>query len=248
MTLQQTVDFISAFVRVIRKEQKTLDPLDFGITSPHWVFLVQKLADTWTFLCVLSFWPLLWLLLLMLFDGLGPNPIGEFHLYTGIWTLRFLLVSLCITPIQTLTQWRGMASYRQMFGLMAFFYGTLHVYGYLSIDQGWMWTAIARDVIETSYICYGIFGFVVVFLLAITTPKFAKKMMGKSWKKLHRWVYPASVAVILHWVMQLKGNLAEPFLYGVLLMMLLLFRVAAWWKNRKLMRLMIPRRPTVLDD
>ena len=72
--------------------------------------------------------------------------------------------------------------------------------------------------------------------------------MGKSWKKLHRWIYPASVAAVLHYLLQLKGNLADPLLYGLLITFLLLFRVLVWLKDRKVTRLMIPKRPPVEEE
>ena len=87
----------------------------------------------------------------------------------------------------------------------------------------------------------------VILVLAITSPKSAKKRMGKSWKKLHRFIYPASVAVIVHYFWQLKGNLLQPVFYMILIFLLLAFRAANWFKNRQLSRLMIPKgRP--IDD
>ncbi len=184
--------------------------------------------------------PLLWLLVDIAFDNLGSNPIQALHIRLGDWSLRFLCLTLAITPIQALTKWRGMADYRQLFGLYAFFYATLHVLAYLLIDHALVWRMISLDVIESPYIWFGVLAYIIVFLLALTSPKWAKKRMGKNWKKLHRFIYPAAIAAIIHYFWQLKGNLAEPLFYSMIVFLLLGFRVLVWVKNRQLNKLMIP--------
>jgi len=104
-----------------------------------------------------------------------------------------------------------------------------------------MWRAIAVDILESPYIWFGVLAYLIIFALAITSPKFAKKQMGKNWKKLHRLIYFASVAAIIHYFWQLKGNLAEPVMYLVLLVLLLGFRVLVWLKNAKFTKMMIPK-------
>jgi sulfoxide reductase heme-binding subunit YedZ len=185
--------------------------------------------------------PLFWLLIDTALNNLGGNPIQALHIRLGDWTLRFLWLTLAITPIQNITQWRGMADYRQLLGLYAFFYATLHVLVYLLVDQGLMWSMIAIDIIESPYIWFGVLAYSIVFALAVTSPKFAKKRLGKNWKKLHRYIYLAGVAAIIHYFWQLKGNLAEPLLYLVLLFFLLGFRVLVWLKNKQFTKLMIPK-------
>lgn len=194
--------------------------------------------------------PLLWLLVDIAVDNLGSNPIQALHIRLGDWSLRFLCLTLAITPIQTVTKWRGMADYRQLFGLCAFFYATLHVLAYLLIDHALVWRMIGLDVIESTYIWFGVLAYIIVFLLALTSPKWAKKRMGKTWKKLHRFIYLAAVAAIVHYFWQLKGNLAEPLFYSMIVFLLLGFRVLVWVKNSQLNKLMIPagRRVLVLDE
>jgi sulfoxide reductase heme-binding subunit YedZ len=194
--------------------------------------------------------PLLWLLADIAFDNLGANPIQALHIRLGDWALRFLCITLVITPLQTMTKWRGMADYRQLFGLYAFFYATLHVLAYLLIDHALVWHMIGTDIIESSYIWFGVLAYIIVFLLALTSPKWAKKRMGKNWKKLHRFIYLAAVAAIIHYFWQLKGNLAEPLFYSIIVFLLLIFRVLAWVKNRQLMKMMIPtgRRALALRE
>lgn len=185
--------------------------------------------------------PLLWLFLDIAFDNLGSNPIQALHIRLGDWSLRFLCITLAITPIQTITKWRGMTNYRQMLGLYAFFYATLHLLAYLVVDNNFMWSIIVTDIIESPYIWFGVVAYLIVFALAITSPKWAMKRMGKSWKKLHRLVYIASLAAIIHYFWQLKGNLAEPLLYAIIIFFLLVFRVLMWKTRHELKEMMIPK-------
>jgi sulfoxide reductase heme-binding subunit YedZ len=185
--------------------------------------------------------PLLWLIIDIAFDNLGANPIQSLHIRLGDWSLRFLCLTLAITPIQTITKWRGMTDYRQLFGLYAFFYASLHLIAYLLVDQMLMWRIIGIDIIESSYIWFGILAYIIIFSLAATSPTWAKKRMGKTWKKLHRFIYIAAGAAIIHYFWQLKGNLAEPLFYLTVIVLLLGFRVLAWFKTRLLARMMIPK-------
>ena len=132
-----------------------------------------------------------------------------------------------------------MAEYRQLFGLYAFFYGTLHVLAYLLIDHALVWHMIGIDIIESPYIWFGVLAYIIVLLLALTSSKWAKKRMGKNWKRLHRLIYIAAVAAVIHYFWQLKGNLAEPFFYSIIAFLLLGFRILVWVKNRQLNKMKI---------
>ena len=193
------------------------------------------------FLFLVCLVPLVWVLLDMGFDNLGGNPIQALHIRLGDWSLRFLCITLAITPLQTMTPWRGMSDFRQLFGMYAFFYASLHVLAYLTVDNALAWPIIGMDILQSSYIWFGLLAYVLVFLLAISTPKAAKKRLGKSWKKLHRFIYLAAAAAIVHYFWQLKGNLAQPVFYLLLIGFLLLFRVVAWFKDRQLARMFIPK-------
>jgi len=190
--------------------------------------------------------PLLWLFIDIAFDNLGSNPIQALHIRLGDWSLRFLCLTLAITPIQTVTKWRGMTDYRQMLGLYAFFYATLHVLAYLLVDHALMWRMVGIDVIESPYIWFGVLAYLIIFSLALTSPKWAKKRMGKTWKKLHRFIHIAAAAAIVHYFWQLKGNLAEPLFYSIVVFLLLSFRILVWVKNRQFSRMMIPTGQRIL--
>lgn len=176
--------------------------------------------------------PLAWLVVDVAGNQLGANPIQALHIRLGDWALRFLWLTLAITPLQTITKWRGLSEYRQLFGLFAFFYASLHLLVYLLVDQSLMWRMIGTDIIESPYIWFGVLAYLIVLALALTSSKLAKKKLGKNWKKLHRYIYIAAGAAIIHYFWQLKGNLAEPLLYLLLMFMLLGFRVLVWFKNR----------------
>jgi sulfoxide reductase heme-binding subunit YedZ len=199
---------------------------------------IDKLWLTTLLACLI---PLLWLFFDIAFDQLGSNPIQALHIRLGDWALRFLWLTLAITPIQTVTRWRGMAVYRQLFGLYTFFYASLHLLAYLLLDHVLQWRLIGIDIIESSYIWFGIVAYIIIFLLALTSSKWSKKLLGKNWKKLHRYIYYAAGAAILHYFWQLKGNLVEPLFYLIIIGLLLGFRVLVWLTNRQLSKMMIPK-------
>jgi len=202
--------------------------------------MVFRFNNVWLLAIISGLIPLFWLFIDIAFDNLGSNPIQALHIRLGDWSLRFLWLTLAITPLQTITKWRGMTDYRQMLGLYAFLYATLHLLAYLLIDHALNWRIIGIDIIESPYIWFGVLAYTIVFLLALSSPKQAKKYMGKTWKKLHRFVYIAAIAAIMHYYWQLKGNLAEPLFYLIIVVLLLGFRIAVWFKNRQFSNMMIP--------
>ncbi len=204
---------------------------------------LNNLRSSIFFICLI---PFLWLLVDIVFDNLGSNPIQAIHIRLGDWSLRFLCLTLTITPIQIIANWRGMSAYRQMLGLYTFFYASLHIMTYIIVDQFFVWHVIGIDIIESPYIWFGLLAYIIVFLLAITTPKSAKKRMGKNWKKLHRFIYLAAIGAVVHYFWQLKGNLADPLFYLIIVTLLLAFRFLVWVKNRKFNKMMIPTRKKAL--
>jgi methionine sulfoxide reductase heme-binding subunit len=224
-----------------------LNPLIAYLSNYDRELLIQNFLKLRNLCITASLIPLFWIVIDILFDNLGANSIQALHIRLGDWSLRFLCITLAVTPVQTITRWRGMSNYRQLFGLFAFFYATLHLLAYLCIDQALVWPIIVTDIVESTYIWFGLLAYIVIFLLAITSPDSAKKIMGKSWKKLHRFIYPASVAVIIHYFWQLKGNLLQPVFYMILVFLLLAFRAAVWYKKRKFNRLMIPKSRDIED-
>lgn len=206
--------------------------------------MILRINKLWSFTLVACVLPLLFLSVDVVFNHLGSNPIQALHIRLGDWSLRFLCITIAITPIQKITQWRGMTEYRQLFGLCAFFYATLHLLVYLLVDHNLLWSLIATDIIESPYIWLGVISYIIVFLLGVSSSKWAKKKLGKTWKKLHRFIYVASIAAVIHYFWQLKGNLAEPLLYAVILFLLLGFRVYIWSTQQRISTMMIPKGKT----
>ena len=196
--------------------------------------------NVWWLVFYVSLLPLAYLLLNIGFDQLGANPIQAVHQRLGDWALRFLCLTLAVTPLQTLTGLRGLADFRQMLGLYAWFYATLHVVAYLWLDQALQWSMIATDIWQSRYIWFGLLAYIILLLLAVSSSKAAKKILKANWKKLHRFIYLAAVSGMLHYFWQLKGNLAKPLFYALIIGLLLLFRVVVRLKNRQINRLMIP--------
>jgi methionine sulfoxide reductase heme-binding subunit len=221
--------------------------LSAAYPNVDWELLIQNFLKLRNLCITASLMPLFSVLIDILFDNLGANSIQALHIRLGDWSLRFLFITLAITPIQKITRWPGMSRYRQLFGLFSFFYGTLHVLAYLFIDHALVWRVIVIDIAESSYIWFGLFAYLILFLLAITSSKSAKKWMGKSWKKLHRFIYYATIAAVIHYFWQLKGNLMQPVFYTLLAFLLLVFRLLFWYKNHQFNRLMIPKGRDIED-
>ncbi|MCQ8118139.1 sulfite oxidase heme-binding subunit YedZ [Methylomonas rosea] len=203
--------------------------------------MIMQINNLRSLTIAVCFIPLLWVVFDIAFDNLGSNQMQALHIRLGDWALRFLWITLAITPVQTVTKWRGMTEYRQLFGLYTFFYASLHVLVYLAVDQVFAWRIIGIDILESSYIWFGLLAYIIVFSLGITSSKASKKLLGKSWKKLHRFIYIAAGAAMIHYFWQLKGNLAEPLFYLLLIFMLLGFRAVIWFKNKQLSQMMIPK-------
>ena len=170
--------------------------------------------------------PVAWLVIAALTDNLSANPIKDITEETGIWTLRFLLITLCVTPFRKLTGWNGVIKYRRMLGLFAFFYGFLHFLTYAWLDQFFSIPDIVQDVYKRPFITAGFSGFVVMIPLAITsTKKWIARLGGKQWQLLHRLTYVSAIAGVAHYLWLVKADTQRPLVYGFLLSVLLAFRI-----------------------
>lgn len=178
--------------------------------------------------------PLAWLGALTATDGLGANPIEAINRFLGDWALRFLLLTLAITPLCKLGRWPSLMRYRRMLGLFCFFYASLHLSSYLVLDQFFDWAAIAKDIVKRRYILIGTIVFALLLPLAVTsTDRMVRRLGAPSWKKLHRLVYPAAILAVLHFALMVKGPPVEPALYGLVLAVLLglrLVKVRPFWR------------------
>jgi sulfoxide reductase heme-binding subunit YedZ len=171
-------------------------------------------------------------LALLAYDGftgnLGANPIEEITHQTGTWTLRFLLITLSITPLRKLAKQYWIIQYRRMLGLFAFFYGSLHLMTYLWLDQFFDLSSILKDVYKRPFITAGFTAFVLMIPLAATSTKWAIRKMGKRWQALHRLIYFSALAGVIHYIWLVKKDIREPLIYLGIFSVLMLYRVAVW--------------------
>ena len=158
--------------------------------------------------------------------NLGANPLEVITHTTGDWTLRFLLITLCVTPLRQLTKQYWLIQYRRMLGLFAFFYGSLHFTTYLWFDKFFVWHDIWQDVAKRKFITVGFLAFVLMIPLAVTSTKGIIRRLGKRWTALHRLIYVSALAGVAHYYWLVKADHRLPLTYGAILAMLLAYRVA----------------------
>lgn len=168
-------------------------------------------------------------------NSLGPNPVEAVLHSTGGWTLRFLLITLAMTPLKIMLGKPWPIKFRRMFGLFTFFYATLHFLTWFAIDQALDWANILADIAERPYVTVGFIAWCILLALAITSNRWSIRQLGKSWGKLHTAVYAAALLGILHFVWLVKADWLEPLVYGLILLVLLAFRLP-WIKKLKSLR------------
>jgi methionine sulfoxide reductase heme-binding subunit len=170
--------------------------------------------------------PAVWAFYLAISDQLGADPMKSLERLLGLWALRFLVIGLAVTPLRRLGG-PNLLRYRRAFGLLAFFYAALHLSVYMVLDQGLDVTAIVRDILKRPYITIGMLAFTILVPLAITSNNAMIRRLGaESWRRLHRWVYAASLLAVIHFVMVVKAWPPEPLVYAALVIGLLLLRLA----------------------
>jgi len=159
-------------------------------------------------------------------DTLGANPVEAILHGTGEWALRFLLISLAITPLRQLSGLNWPMRLRRMLGLYAFFYALLHLSIYLWLDQSFDWAAILHDVSKRPFITVGFAAFVLLVPLAATSFNAAIRALGgRRWQNLHRLVYAIAIFGVLHYWWLVKRDTTWPLMYGAILGALLVLRV-----------------------
>jgi sulfoxide reductase heme-binding subunit YedZ len=191
-----------------------------------------RLLKPIVFLAALA--PFVTLAAMALLDQLGANPIAEITHVTGDWTLRFVLITLTVTPLRRLTGWNALIKYRRMLGLFAFFYGVMHFGTYIVLDQFFAWDLIGKDIAKRPFITVGFLGFVAMLPLALTsTTGWIRRLGGKRWQQLHRLIYVTAVAGVVHYLWLVKSDRSRPTAYGAVLAVLLGLRVWYAWQRRR---------------
>ncbi len=198
--------------------------------------LRKLLASKWTKVVVFLFCltPLGDLLYRGFNARLTANPVEYIQHFTGDWTLRFLLITLAITPLRKLLNLPDLIRFRRMLGLFAFFYVCLHFLTYIGPDQSFNLAGMWKDVEKRRYITVGFLGFVLLIPLAITSTKgWIRRLGGRRWQTLHRAIYITGICGVIHYYWLVKSDVRKPLMYGAILAVLLLWRLGTWFLNQK---------------
>jgi len=193
------------------------------------------LTSKWTkvavfLICLIPFIELVWRIFT---NRLGANPVEFLQHATGDWTLRFLVFTLCITPFRKLLHLPDLIRFRRMLGLFAFFYVCLHFLTYLGPDQSFDLAGMWKDVAKRPFITVGFLGFILLIPLALTsTAGWIRRLGGKRWQMLHRAIYVTAICGVIHYYWLVKSDVRKPVFYGVLVSLLLVWRVADWLVKR----------------
>ena len=212
-------------------------------------FRIPQSAIRWVlkplvFLAALG--PLAWLVWAALTNNLSANPLEDITHETGVWTLRFLCITLSITPVRRLSGWNALVRFRRMTGLFAFFYGVLHFLIYAIADRyagldltngyftravlGELLKSVGDDIYKRPYITVGFTALTLMVPLALTsTAGMIRRLGGKRWNQLHRLIYVSAVLGVIHYWWLVKADIRRPLTYGAIVGVLLLFRV--WWSR-----------------
>jgi sulfoxide reductase heme-binding subunit YedZ len=180
--------------------------------------------------------PLVWLLQHAVMNTLGPDPTHTLAFATGRTALRLLVISLAITPLRRLWPRLGwLIRFRRLIGLFAFFYATLHMLTWVGLYANFDPTSMYADILKRRYVTAGMAAWLLLLLLAATSTQWAiRKLGGKKWNRLHRLVYFAVGAALVHYWWQVKSGVITPLGITLLVAALLVARpVLAWNQRRK---------------
>ena len=165
-------------------------------------------------------------------NQLGPDPVAQLEHTSGLWALRFLLITLAVTPLRLLTKWNWLIRYRRMLGLFTFFYATLHLAIYLVIDLGGFWSQIFSEIAKKPFITVGFAAWLLLIPLAVTSTKAMMRKLGRNWLRLHRLIYLIGLLGVLHFLWQVKFGekiaVIEPVIYLTVYLALIAMRVPGW--------------------
>ena len=197
--------------------------------------------------------PLALLIRGLLAGSLGADPLAEITSATGVWTLRFISLTLAITPLRRVTGWNGVIRFRRMIGLFAFFYGSLHLIIFIVADRlaslgfpsplAWqtlrdLTASVGGEVLRRPYITAGFGSWLLMLALALTsTAGMIRRLGGRRWQALHRLVYPAAIAGVVHYWWSVKADVRNPRTYAVAVIALLAFRAVVWMRRHRVTRM-----------
>jgi sulfoxide reductase heme-binding subunit YedZ len=179
-----------------------------------------------------GFLPIFVLALAVYNNTLGPDPADALAVETGEWSLRFLLMSLAVTPLRNITGWVQLFPFRRTFGLFALFYASLHFVVYLVFLLRLRWSEIFEDITERPYITVGFFAFLLLVVLGATSNRIAMRKLGVWWRKIHRLVYLVNILALIHLAWILRTDMTEAMIYASILLPLLGYRIYWQYSHR----------------
>jgi sulfoxide reductase heme-binding subunit YedZ len=171
--------------------------------------------------------------------SLGADPVKVLLHTCGRWTLNFLMITLCMTPLRDLTRSVFWLKFRRMFGLFALFYAVLHFSIYLLLDQNGRLSDLWQDIVKRPYITIGMLALLSLIPLGVTSTAKAQRRLGRDWTRLHRLIYVIAILGVWHFWWRVKKDIREPLLYACGLTLLLGYRL--WKERRFLARLSVAR-------
>jgi len=174
---------------------------------------------------------------------LGVNPIEFITHFTGDWVLIFLLATLSVTPLRKVSGWNDLIKFRRMLGLFAFFYALLHFSTYIVLDHFFDFHRIGKDILKRPYVTVGFTAFVLMIPLAITSTAGMIRRLGKRWQQLHRLIYVAAIAGVIHFYWLVKADIRRPLQYGGVLAILLGYRLFVRWSPSAMLK--VAKKPVV---
>ena len=162
---------------------------------------------------------------------LSANPVEDILDRFGNWGLRFIMITLAVTPLRRVTGWSWLTRFRRMLGLFTFFYIVMHFLTWFVLDQGMLLSAIVEDIIERPFITIGILALLLLVPLAVTSTNGMMRRLGRRWQSLHRLIYPIAILGVWHFWWQVKQDIREPLIYASVLGALLGFRIWHRWRK-----------------
>jgi methionine sulfoxide reductase heme-binding subunit len=163
--------------------------------------------------------------------GLGADPVKTFELFLGLWAVRFLILTLAVSPLREIFG-VNLIRYRRALGLLCFYYALMHFLTYLGLDQRLMLSAVLADVTKRPFIMLGAAAFVLLFPLALTSNAFSIRRLGRAWVRVHKLIYLIAVCGAIHFALATKVLSGEQYLYLTLLALLLACRLVRPYLKR----------------
>ncbi len=164
-------------------------------------------------------------------DELSADPVAYVLHYTGLWSLRILLLTLAMTPMRQIFNQVFFLKIRRMIGLFAFFYVSLHFLIYIGLDLGFRFGQLFEDIVKRPYITVGFAAWLLLIPLAVTSNRAMIRKLGKRWKKLHKSIYVIIILSCLHFIWLVKSDLLEPLIYAGIAFVLLFYRLIKYSRS-----------------